>query len=499
MASPWVALDSTSDRQERARKLAAARESVLAGAPVPKGVVRRVISASWRRSRNAGVDADAGLAPVAVGVSEARERWESHPLASALPAARDLLLDAGSAAHQALLFCDVDGTLLWIDGERDIVHRARDVRLEPGTVWSEAAAGTNAMGTALATGHPVQVFSAEHYARPVHDWTCSAAPIRDAETGQTVGVLDLSGKLETAHPHSLAVVTAAARIVEQELARAADESAGRLVRVYGDRVGRGARHPDALATVNGRVLVTAHVELAGRRLALPLQGGVAAVPGGGSVVAEPVRDGAGFLLWVARDIESSGPTQARLEVLGREGAVLTVDGTSTSLSPRHSELLTLLALKPRGWSAEQLADELLGEFGKAVSIRAELSRLRRILGPLLASHPYRLDAPLTTDFGEVEELLTYGDIDGALDRFAAGELLPASGAATVVEARFRLTTTVREAVIASADPDLLGAWLRLPAGDDDVQACRALITLCPPSDPLHSLAAGRLRRLSAHS
>jgi hypothetical protein len=434
-----------------------------------------------------------------VGACEARERWENHPLADALPAARDLLMDAGSAADQALLFCDVDGTLLWIDGERDIVHRAREVRLEPGTVWSEAAAGTNAMGTALATGHPVQVFSAEHYARPVHDWTCSAAPIRDAETGRTVGVVDLSGKLETAHPHSLAVVTAAARIVEQELARAADESAGRLVRVHGDRVGRGARHPDALATVNGRVLLTAHAGLAGRRLALPLQGGIAAIPGGGSVVAEPVRDGAGFLLWVARGVEQSGPPPAWLEVLGREGAVLSVDGTSHTLSPRHSELLTLLALRPRGWSAEQLADELLGEFGKAVSIRAELSRLRRILGPMLVSHPYRLDAPLMTDFAEVEALLECGDVHGALGRFAAGELLPASGAPTVAEARFRLTTTVREAVIAAADPDLLGAWLGLPAGDDDVQACRALITLRPRSDPLHSLAAGRLRRLSAHA
>jgi hypothetical protein len=161
--------------------------------------------------------------------------------------------------------------------------------------------------------------------------------------------------------------------------------------------------------------------------------------------------------------------------------------------------VTLLALRPRGWSAEQLADELLGEFGKTVSIRAELSRLRRILGPLLASHPYRLEGQVATDYADVEAALQRGDIRAALERFAPGELLPASGAPTVAEARFRLTTTVREAVIAAADPDLLGAWLRLPAGDDDVQACRALIRLRPPSDPLHSLAAGRLRRLSAHA
>src|ERR1700722_13320998 len=118
MASPWVSIDATSDRRERARALAAARELVLAGVAAPKGSIRRVISASWGRSSRAGVDADAGLAPVSVDGAEARSRWETHPVAPSIPAARELLRDVGRADHQVLLFCDADGTLLWIDGER---------------------------------------------------------------------------------------------------------------------------------------------------------------------------------------------------------------------------------------------------------------------------------------------------------------------------------------------------------------------------------------------
>jgi hypothetical protein len=157
----------------------------------------------------------------------------------------------------------------------------------------------------------------------------------------------------------------------------------------------------------------------------------------------------------------------------------------------------LLALRPHGWTAEELTEELLGPGGKPVTIRAELSRLRRILGSLLASQPYRLAAAVRSDFAQAEARLAAHDLRGALNIMSEGELLPDSDVPMIAEARFRLTMSVREAVMAAADPQLLSQWLGLPAGYDDGHACRALMALCPPSDPRHALAAGRLRRLSA--
>ncbi len=467
---------------------------MLAGGAAPAGVIRSVISDSWRRSRTAGVDADGGLAPV-LDHGDARARWREHPVSNAVTAAKALLSDVGSSDHQMLLFCDADGTLLWSDGDAEVVRRAREARLELGAVWSEQAAGTNAMGTALATDHPVQVFSAEHYAWPVHSWTCSAAPVRDPETGRTLGVLDLSGGIQTAHPHSLAVVSAAAQVVEQELQRLADEAAGRLVNTYGSRVGSGPSGPDALATANGRVLVSARGWLDGRRLVLPPAGGAAMTADGRSVMAEALHGG-GYLLWIVGDPGAEAAT-AQLEALGRDTAQLTINGRAETLSRRHSELLVLLTLRPQGWSAEALCDALLGPSGKTVTIRAELSRLRRVLGPLLASQPYRLTIPVQTDFARAERLLEAHDLQGALDGMAAGELLPGSDIPLINELRFRLTMGVREAVVSAADPELLASWLRLPAGYDDLHACRELIMLTPPSDPRHVLAAGRLRRLAS--
>ncbi|MHC5907074.1 helix-turn-helix domain-containing protein, partial [Streptomyces sp. S6] len=59
------------------------------------------------------------------------------------------------------------------------------------------------------------------------------------------------------------------------------------------------------------------------------------------------------------------------------------------LSPRHAELLYLLAVHPMGRSAAELAAEVFGDPARTVTVRAEMSRVRRYLGEFLERRPYR--------------------------------------------------------------------------------------------------------------
>jgi len=63
----------------------------------------------------------------------------------------------------------------------------------------------------------VQIFGPEHLLRPVTPWSCSAAPIREPDTGAILGVLDLTGGPEVAGPQTLALVRATVAAVEAEL------------------------------------------------------------------------------------------------------------------------------------------------------------------------------------------------------------------------------------------------------------------------------------------
>ena len=72
----------------------------------------------------------------------------------------------------------------------------------------ERSIGTNAMGSAILEGRAIQVSGSEHFITAYHRWTCSCAPIRDAE-GKIIGTLDLTGDRENVHPHTLGMVVAA--------------------------------------------------------------------------------------------------------------------------------------------------------------------------------------------------------------------------------------------------------------------------------------------------
>ena len=156
--SPWVALEATTDRRQRARELIKAHRRSVGGGEEDANV-RSVIRASWTRSAAAGVDPAVRSAPMRFSEEESRDRLERGPLALAPPVLRRLREDVQAEDEQIALLCDPDGTILWIEGDPHVLDRAQGIKLSVGATWSEDAVGTNAMGTALAVDHPVQIFS----------------------------------------------------------------------------------------------------------------------------------------------------------------------------------------------------------------------------------------------------------------------------------------------------------------------------------------------------
>ena len=123
------------------------------------------------------------------------------------------------------------------------------------------------------------------------------------------------------------------------------------------------------------------------------------------------------------------------------------------MSVRQAEILALLALHPDGLTCEQLTLELYGEQGNPVSTRAQMSKLRRLLGPLLAARPYRLLGDVHSDFRHVERLLLDGDVAGALRAYRA-PLLVESDAPRIVQARSELEGALRRAARAGGQDTL---------------------------------------------
>jgi hypothetical protein len=184
----------------------------------------------------------------------------------------------------------------------------------------------------------------------------------------------------------------------------------------------------------------------------------------------------------------------RLEALGRDRALVRLGGGEFGVSQRHSEILVLLAAHPAGMTGEQLAIALYGDAGKPVTARAEVSRLRRLLGECIAADPYRIDAAVESDINEVARLLRGGRAMEAAAHYP-GPILPRSTAPGIVELRDELEGWTRRAVVASNDVDALWAWLNTTSGEDDMHAWKRFLANVPHEDGRRSLAAARLARL----
>jgi hypothetical protein len=372
------------------------------------------------------------------------------------------------------------------------LRTAADMNFAEGTLWSEPGAGTNAIGTALAVDHAVQVFGPEHYSDPVQRWTCSAAPIHDPDTGELLGIIDLTGDLSTVHPHSLAVATATARAVEASLALVLRERDARLHARYGDRVTPGRA---ALVTPSGRAITGLPPGWGvADRLAIPPGGGALVLPSGAPAVAEPVSQALEAFLVRATEVHPAAHARPllKLRLLGHERPTL----NGVELRPRLAEILTVLSAAPHGLSAEALCAELHGDGGSVSSVRVEVSRLRKLIGPWVGTDVYRLTCDVESDARRVAGLLGAGQVRAAAEAYP-GPLLPGSEAPGVVREREHLEAWLRQAVMTAEDPDAVWAWVRSPGGEDDLGAWKRLLAQLEFRDPRRSLAAARVGELRA--
>jgi signal transduction histidine kinase len=207
------------------------------------------------------------LAPVVSDRADASEHWQAHPLAEAAPLIRACLASIAAGSEQLIVVSDAAGMLLALEGSARVRSLAADsMNFTEGALWSETSAGTNAIGTALAADHAVQIFATEHFVEPVQAWTCAAAPVHDPESGELIGIIDVTGLKKDVHPHTLAIVMTTARAVESHLRSLQEERDGRL---HGRHQERGVGGPDgrALAGQSGRGSRNDRIPEFGRRRA----------------------------------------------------------------------------------------------------------------------------------------------------------------------------------------------------------------------------------------
>lgn len=414
-----TALPAGVDAREHARLLRRVHDAALSGRPVPVSL-RPVVQDSWARVRRLGVDPDSGPPPRTARLEELHRDRTASPIAEVLPLIRRSLVPVADQADHIMLVTDAAGQILWRDGSSRVRSVGDRVGLIEGAYWNEASTGTNAIGTALAVGRPVQIYSAEHYVRNLHTLTCACAPVHDPRDDRLLGAIDVTGPVSTVHPSTLALVHTVARLAEAHLQSMHHTHLERLRSVAAPLLA-GLNEPALVVDESGWTAAAVHMEPV-RRILLPRHrdGTTAWLPALGECSLEPLPGG-----WLVRPRPRGEytPTSVTLDLAGPEPTVAVAGHSGEWVhrpSPRHTELLLLLAVHRRGRTARQLSQDLFGSPEHVVTVRAELSRVRRQLGGIIESRPYR--------FGDEVRVRVHAP--GPFE-----ELLPSSSAPAVRELR----------------------------------------------------------------
>lgn len=201
-------------------------EKVLSAFHSASASARSQLFASWRRSI-----AVHGLDP---GQRAPTDRIEEQDLAQRREANEQLLQVAAPKLDHlfglvgqsgcAVLLCDSDGVVLdqrCREADRSVFQQWG---LWQGADWSEAAEGTNGIGTSLAEKRPVIIHRDEHFLARNTGMSCMDAPIYGPD-GQIVGVIDISSarsdQTEAFNRLIAAMVVQSARQIEADTFRAA--------------------------------------------------------------------------------------------------------------------------------------------------------------------------------------------------------------------------------------------------------------------------------------
>jgi sigma-54 dependent transcriptional regulator, acetoin dehydrogenase operon transcriptional activator AcoR len=242
--------------------------------PMPASPGRSTVFAAWERFVQ-GEDQVPGVRPeVAISWHRCREQYRVDPHLTEAPLAvgeidhtpehdvvfAELGFRAASVLHEVgnlggvVTVTDATGRILAEWGDQATLAKATASTLAPWFCWSECAAGTNGMGTALEAHGPVLIRGAEHWCQAFHNWVCAGVAVRDVVTREPIAVLNISCWRSQLPASAGSWLANAVAKTQRTLKRRAQNSGAELVAAYTQARARSGAALAALDTA-GKVVI----------------------------------------------------------------------------------------------------------------------------------------------------------------------------------------------------------------------------------------------------
>ncbi len=185
---------------------------------INSSVVPMEIAASWKRSRQAGVDpfdfhTNSYLRPEEL---QRRVKRQIHLIEIARPILESIYNSLEKTRYLVVLY-DTEGYHLLRIGKRKDFRRSLQFKIWEGLCFEERCVGTSGFSLAKHLQKAIQIIGCEHYSSLLHYVTGSYAPILNPNKREMIGVVGVTGAKTPPNDHTQAIVIAAATAIENLL------------------------------------------------------------------------------------------------------------------------------------------------------------------------------------------------------------------------------------------------------------------------------------------
>lgn len=174
------------------------------------------IADSWRRSLSSKVNPSLRKSPDVLQLEEVASMEKSnlicHAFQTIIPKIESFFNE-----KYAVILADDKGRLSGVHAQGGLLEMLKSVNAIPGGLWTEELCGTNAFGTTLITGRPLEIHDAQHFCETWHIFSCAGVPIYHPTNGQILGVLDLTCFPKDFPSNALILTAALAKSMEIEI------------------------------------------------------------------------------------------------------------------------------------------------------------------------------------------------------------------------------------------------------------------------------------------
>lgn len=207
--------------------------------------IRPKILNSWRRCKENRINyLMRELPPISISSNDLSNKISLNYelLNTALPF-METLIEVVDEEGLNVQIIDKEGYLLKNLNNSNFV-RDGDMVFKIGGNMDEALIGTNSSALSLTYRRPMTVVGAEHYCQILQKIACYAAPIFNNK-GEILAVLNMVGQVDSMSKHTLGMVVAAAKAIENEL---------RLKEIHSQVIKQNIEQKDILETVTDGVI-----------------------------------------------------------------------------------------------------------------------------------------------------------------------------------------------------------------------------------------------------